>query len=117
MFVVKLVFFPLKVGAKATKVAAKTGTKATTMAAKTGYRTGRLLGYRRMFVFALGVGVGLLLAPGPGRELREKLKAMLQGEPVDTTPTTTTAYTPTAASPLPASEPLLSTTTGTNGHN
>ncbi len=68
MFVVRLVFFPIKVGAKTTKLAAKTG-----------YRTGRLLGYRRMFVFALGVGVGLLFAPGPGAELRQKLKDLLAG--------------------------------------
>jgi len=64
MLVVRLVFFPIKLGTKATKVAAKTG-----------YRTGRLLGYRRLTVFAVGVLVGLLLAPGPGEELRQKLKA------------------------------------------
>ena len=68
MFVVRLVFFPIKLG-----------TKATTVAAKTGYRTGRLLGYRRLVVFGLGVFVGLLLAPGPGEELRAKLKAWMQG--------------------------------------
>ena len=68
MFVVRLVFFPVKVG-----------TKATTLAAKTGYRTGRLLGYRRLFVFGVGVFVGLLIAPGPGRQLREKLSALLSG--------------------------------------
>lgn len=67
MFVVRLVFFPFKAGAKATSVAAKTG-----------YRTGRLLGYRRLFVFGLGVFVGLLIAPGPGAELRAKLKAWFE---------------------------------------
>src|SRR2546423_1363588 len=69
MFVVRLVFFPIKVGTKATKVAAKTG-----------YRTGRLLGYRRLFVFGLGIAVGLMIAPGPGRELRAKLQTLLAGE-------------------------------------
>lgn len=68
MFVVRLVFFPIKLG-----------TKATGLAAKTGYRTGRLLGYRRMFVFGLGVFVGLLLAPGPGEELRAKLRSWFAG--------------------------------------
>ena len=68
MLVVRLVFFPIKLGTKATKVAAKTG-----------YRTGRLLGYRRLTVFALGVFVGLLIAPGPGEELRAKLKEWMQG--------------------------------------
>jgi len=68
MFVVRLVFFPIKLG-----------TKATGLAAKTGYRTGRLLGYRRMFVFGLGVFVGLLIAPGPGEELRAKLRSWFEG--------------------------------------
>ncbi|HEX4819867.1 MAG TPA: BON domain-containing protein [Acidimicrobiales bacterium] len=68
MFVVRLVFFPIKLGAKTTGFAAKTG-----------YRTGRLLGYRRLAVFGIGVFVGLLIAPGPGEELRAKLKAMFQG--------------------------------------
>ncbi|HEV3227729.1 MAG TPA: BON domain-containing protein [Acidimicrobiales bacterium] len=68
MIVVRLVFFPLKVGTKATKLAAKTG-----------YRTGRMLGYRRLTLFALGVAVGLLIAPGPGAQLREKLKALMNG--------------------------------------
>jgi hypothetical protein len=68
MLVVRLVLFPLKVGTTATKVAAKTG-----------YRTGRLLGYRRLFVLGLGIFIGLMIAPGPGRELRAKLQSMLAG--------------------------------------
>jgi hypothetical protein len=44
-----------------------------------GYRTGRLLGYRRLFVFGVGVGVGLLLAPMTGPQLRSKLKEVLSG--------------------------------------
>lgn len=46
-----------------------------------GYKTGRLLGYRRLTVFLLGVGVGLLLAPVPGRELRLKLQERLFPSP------------------------------------
>ncbi|MEY2403506.1 MAG: hypothetical protein QOD38_1057 [Acidimicrobiaceae bacterium] len=75
MFVVRLVFFPIKVGTTATKVAAKTG-----------YRTGRLLGYRRLFVFGVGIAVGVLIAPGPGRELRAKLQALLAGTPAPSDP-------------------------------
>lgn len=45
---------------------------------RTGYRTGRLLGYRRLFVFAAGVGAGLVLAPAPGREIRAKLRALAE---------------------------------------
>jgi hypothetical protein len=51
----------------------------TKLGVMTGYRTGRLLGYRRLFVFGLGVGVGMLLAPVPGRVLRAKLQERLAG--------------------------------------
>ncbi len=49
----------------------------TTGAAKAGYRTGRLLGYRRIFVFGTGVVAGLLVAPMPGRALRARLSRMV----------------------------------------
>ncbi len=71
----RLIFLPAKVGVGSTKLGVKAG-----------YRTGKLLGYRRMFVFGAGVAVGLLVAPTPGRELRARLQALLEerrGGPVD----------------------------------
>lgn len=62
----RLIFLPAKVGVGSTKLGVKAG-----------YRTGRLLGYRRIFVFAVGVGVGLLVAPMTGKEARAKLQALL----------------------------------------
>lgn len=62
----RLIFFPAKVGVGTTRLGVKAG-----------YRTGRLLGYRRIFVFAVGVGVGLLIAPMTGREARAKLRALI----------------------------------------
>ena len=41
------------------------------------HRTVRLMGYRRLFVFSAGVGVGVLIAPGPGAEMRAKLREVL----------------------------------------
>ena len=48
------------------------------------HRSLRLMGYRRLFVFGAGVGVGLLVAPGPGAEMRAKLREVvdsLKGTP------------------------------------
>jgi len=49
---------------------------------KTGYRTGRLVGYRRLFVLAVGVGIGLLVAPVPGRDLRAAIRRRLEARGV-----------------------------------
>jgi hypothetical protein len=65
---IRLLFLPAKVGVGTAKVGLKTG-----------YRTGRLFGYRRIFVFAAGVGVGLLLAPMTGAQARAKLRELLDG--------------------------------------
>lgn len=62
----RLLFLPAKVGVGSTKLGVKAG-----------YRTGRLVGYRRLFLFGLGVGVGLLIAPTTGREARAKLQGFL----------------------------------------
>lgn len=57
------VVWPIKAGAFGTAV---------------GYRTGRLLGYRRLALVGLGVAIGLAVAPRPGRELRAKLRGLLE---------------------------------------
>ena len=86
----RLVFGTAKLG---TKAAAKT----TTGSFKAGYRAGRLLGYRRMFFVAVGIGIGLLVAPVPGRELRAKLQKLLEdqlgGGPAGEQPVATTDVT------------------------
>jgi hypothetical protein len=73
----RLVVWPVKVGAGSMKV---------------GYQTGRIVGYRRIFVFGLGVAVGLLLAPTTGAQLRRKLMALVDGD--------------IANDPVPAEAPL-----------
>ncbi|MEO6318016.1 MAG: YtxH domain-containing protein [Acidimicrobiales bacterium] len=62
----RLIFLPAKVGVGTTKLGVKAG-----------YRTGRLLGYRRLFVFGAGIAVGLLVAPTAGRELRTKIQGLI----------------------------------------
>ena len=53
--------------------------KAGAGSAKLGYKTGRLFGYRRIFVFGLGVAVGLLIAPMTGAALRDKIRERIDG--------------------------------------
>src|SRR3546814_15995822 len=50
----------------------------TKVGVRAGYRTGRMLGYRRMFVFAAGIGVGLLVAPMTGQQARDKLRKLVE---------------------------------------
>ena len=63
---IRLLFLPAKVGVGTTKLGVKAG-----------YRTGRLLGYRRLFVLGAGVGIGLLIAPMTGRELRTRIQQLI----------------------------------------
>jgi hypothetical protein len=46
---------------------------------KVTHRSLRLVGYRRILVFGAGVGVGLLVAPGPGAELRARIRELVDG--------------------------------------
>jgi len=63
---IRLAFLPAKVGIGSTRLGLKAG-----------YRTGRLLGYRRLLLFGVGVGVGLLIAPMTGRELRVRIQQLI----------------------------------------
>ena len=74
----RLVVWPVKAVTGTTKVTTKAAAKTTAGSFKAGYRTGRLLGYRRMAFLGAGVGIGLLIAPRPGRETRELLRSRLE---------------------------------------
>jgi len=55
------------------------GIKVGSTSTKVAHRTVRLVGYRRVLLLAVGVAIGLLIAPVPGAQLRAKLQAALQG--------------------------------------
>jgi len=55
------------------------GYKVGSGSAKLTHRTARAVGYRRITVLLVGVGIGLLVAPVPGAQLRETLRERLRG--------------------------------------
>ena len=55
---------------------ARVGIGGTRLGVKAGYRAGRAVGYRRLFVFGVGVAIGVLIAPTSGAELRARLIRM-----------------------------------------
>jgi hypothetical protein len=70
----RAIFFPAKATYGVSKLSAKTGYKAGRGSVVGAYKAGHLLGYRRMLTLAVGVGIGLLLAPTSGQELRDSLR-------------------------------------------
>src|SRR5215211_6138686 len=109
----RLVVWPIKAVTGTTKVTTKGAAKATAGSFKAGYRTGRLLGYRRMAFLGAGVGIGLLIAPRTGRETRELLRSRLEERGLLSPPPPEEDSIPAAPSPLPetASVPISG-----NGH-
>jgi hypothetical protein len=70
----RTVTLPVRMTYGVGRVSARAGYSAGRRSARATYRATRLLGIKRMIVFGLGVGVGLLIAPVPGVEMRERLR-------------------------------------------
>jgi hypothetical protein len=73
--IVRTVLFPVRLALGVGKLSAKGGYKAGRASVRGTYKAGSLVGYGRMATLAIGVGIGLLLAPQSGPEMREKLRA------------------------------------------
>jgi hypothetical protein len=97
----RLVVWPVKAVTGTTKATTKGAAKATAGSFKAGYKTGRLLGYRRMVVLGAGVGIGLLIAPKTGRETRELIRTRLEERGLLSPPMSEEEPVPVAPSPLP----------------
>lgn len=70
----RTVTLPVRMTYGVGRMSARTGYAAGRRSARATYRATRLLGIKRMIVFGVGVGVGLLIAPVPGVEMRERLR-------------------------------------------
>jgi hypothetical protein len=70
----RAIFLPARMTYGVGKLSAKTGYKAGRASVAGTYKAGHLLGYRRMLTVAIGVGIGLLIAPTSGQELRDSLR-------------------------------------------
>jgi hypothetical protein len=84
--------------------------KTAAYSAKAGYLTGRAVGYRRLLVLGAGIGIGLLVAPRPGRELREQLWSKVSGGgPIGELPRVSSSTAGDATRPSGAAEPASAT--------
>jgi osmotically-inducible protein OsmY len=70
----RAIFFPARLTYGVGKLSAKTGYKAGRGSVVGAYKAGSLLGYRRMLAVGVGVGIGLLVAPTSGQELRDSMR-------------------------------------------
>ena len=70
----RTVLLPVHATVGVGKVSAKAGYQAGRLSARSTYRVGRLIGLRRALVLGVGVGIGMLVAPTSGQELRDRLR-------------------------------------------
>jgi hypothetical protein len=79
MILIRLLLVPFKLAFALLGLTAKVGYRVGRMPVKVSARSARLPGFRGWLFFGLGVAVGLLVAPGPGRELRLRIQHQLTG--------------------------------------
>jgi hypothetical protein len=77
MFLIRLLLLPFKIAFALIGIALKTGFRVGTLPFKVSGRVARVPRFRGWFFLLAGLVVGLLLAPGSGRELRAKLQKLL----------------------------------------
>jgi hypothetical protein len=71
-----MVMLPVRVVLAAVAVGFRAGQLVTRVPLRFSARVGRLVGVRAILALIVGLVVGLLFAPGPGRELRDRLRAL-----------------------------------------
>jgi hypothetical protein len=74
---IRALTFPLVLGYGLGKAGVKTGYKAGRLSVGSTYKVGRHVGVSRLLALGVGVGIGLLIAPTSGQELRDRLARQL----------------------------------------
>ena len=76
---IRTVLLPVRMTYGAGRLGVKTGYQAGRLSVGSTYKVGRFVGISRLLALALGVGIGLLIAPTTGAELREQLRRKWEG--------------------------------------
>ncbi|HET6950243.1 MAG TPA: BON domain-containing protein [Acidimicrobiales bacterium] len=71
---IRTVLFPVRLTYGVGKLGVKSGYRAGRLSVASTWRAGRFIGLSRVLAFGLGVGIGLLVAPTSGQELRDRLR-------------------------------------------
>ena len=79
MILIRLLLLPIKLALRLLGLTLKVGYVSGRVPVKVSARSARLLGVRGLLFLIIGVAIGLLLAPEPGRDLRVKLQKLLEG--------------------------------------
>jgi hypothetical protein len=79
MILIRLLLFPIKLVLRLLGFTLKVGYVSGRVPVRMSARSVRLVGFRGVLFLVIGVALGLLLAPEPGRDLRVKLQKLLEG--------------------------------------
>jgi hypothetical protein len=77
--VARLLLLPIRLAFRLTGLVFHTGRLAGSVPLRVSRRSTRLLGVRGVLGLVGGIAIGLAVAPGPGRELRAKVRARMGG--------------------------------------
>lgn len=75
--VTRVLTFPVRLTYGVGKLGVKTGYTAGRLSVASTYKAGRFVGLSRLLAFGAGVGVGMLVAPTSGQELRDRIRRQL----------------------------------------